>query len=161
VKGKGTQRGTSFFHHSSSEPLEKMITVLLADDHIIVRSVLQRLLERAGDIEIIATALNGLEAVERAVLYGPNVAVMDLSMPLMNGIEATKKIFADCPKTRVLLVSGFLIPHYIQRCLQAGAFGYVIKDTVVDDLVIAVRSLHEGNRYFSKQIAETAKHFIQ
>ena len=138
-----------------------MISVLIADDHAMIRDVLRRLLERAGDIEVIATALNGQEAVERAISYRPNVAVMDISMPLLNGIEATKKIFAECPKTGVLMLSGHHSPHYIQRCLQAGALGYVIKDTVVGDLVMAVQSIYLGKRFFSKQIAEVAKHFTQ
>lgn len=138
-----------------------MITVLLADDHTIVRDVLRRLLETAGDIQIVATAPNGEEAVAQAVLHCPNVAVMDASMPLMDGIEATRQICIACPQTRVLMVSGHHSPYYIRRCLQAGALGYVLKDVAGVELVIAVRSTHQGNRYFSEQIAETARDFFQ
>jgi DNA-binding NarL/FixJ family response regulator len=138
-----------------------MITVLLADDHSIVRDVLRRLLETAGDIQIVATASNGKEAVAQAVLHCPAVAVIDVSMPLMDGIEATRQICIDCPQTRVLMVSGHHSPYYIQRCLQAGALGYVLKDVAGAELVIAVRSTQQGNRFFSKQIAEIAKRFIQ
>jgi DNA-binding NarL/FixJ family response regulator len=138
-----------------------MITVLIADDHAMIREALQRLLERAGDMEVVATAFNGLEAVEQTVLHDPNVAVMDVSMPLMDGVEATTQISADCPKTRVLMVSAHHAPNHIQRCLHAGALGYVLKDKVGDDLAIAVRSLYQGNRFFSKQIAEVAEHYIE
>ena len=138
-----------------------MITVLIADDHMMVREVLRRLLERADDIQIVAMASNGQEAVEEAVLHCPNVAVMDFSMPIMDGVEATKQICARCPQTRVLVFSMYAAPWYIQRSMQAGALGYVLKDGVDIDLVIAVRSLHQGNRYYSKQIAEIAKRYIQ
>jgi DNA-binding NarL/FixJ family response regulator len=135
-----------------------MITVLIADDHAMIRESLQRLLERAGDMEVVAMAFNGLEAVEQTVLHDPNVAVMDFSMPFMDGIEATTQISADCPKTRVLMVSAHNTPKHIQRCLDAGALGYVLKDRVVADLATAIRSLYQGNRFFSKQIAE---HYIE
>ena len=137
-----------------------MITVLIADDHIIVRDVLQRLLERAGDIEITALASNGQEAVEQAVLHCPNVAVMDVSMPVMDGVEATIQICARCPETRVLMFSMHDTPVYIKRCIRAGALGYVLKDVAGYDLVTAVHSIHQGNRYFSKQIAEVAEYYI-
>ena len=138
-----------------------MISVLIADDHAMIRDALQRVLEKAGDMKIVALAFNGLEAVKQTVLHRPNVAVMDVSMPLMNGVEATTQISADCPKTRVLIVSAHHAPYQIQRCIHAGALGYVLKDTVGDDLAIAVRSLYQGNRFFSKQIAEVAEHYIE
>ena len=138
-----------------------MITVLIADDHLMVRAVLRRLLERADDIQIVAMASNGQEAVEQAVLLCPNVAVMDFSMPTMDGVEATKQICARCPQTRVVIFSMYSAPWYIQSSVEAGALGYVLKDLVGDDLVIAVRSLHQGNRYYSKQIAEIANRYIQ
>jgi DNA-binding NarL/FixJ family response regulator len=138
-----------------------MITVLIADDHMMVRDVLRRLLEMANDIQIVAMVSNGQEAVEQAVLHCPNVAVTDFSMPTMDGVEATKQICARCPQTRVLMFSMYSAPWYIQRSVQAGALGYVLKDGVDIDLVIAIRSLYQGNRYYSKQIAEIAKRYIQ
>ena len=138
-----------------------MITVLIADDHAMIRESLQRLLERAGDMEVVATAFNGLEAVEQTVLHDPNVAVMDVSMPFMDGVEATTQISADCPKTRVLMVSAHNTPNHIQRCLHAGVLGYVLKDKVVDDLVMGIRSLYQGNRFFSKPIAEVARQYFE
>ena len=133
-----------------------MITVLLADDHAIVRDVLRLLLEQAGDIQIVAMAANGKEAVLLAGLHSPNVAVMDVSMPTMDGIEATKKIRANYPQTSVLMISMYDTSAHVQSCLQAGALGYVLKDQIGDELLIAVRSIYQGKQYFSKQIAEIA-----
>ena len=136
-----------------------MISVLVVDDHITVREALGSLLETADDIQIVAMASNGQEAVEQAVLRCPDVTVMDISMPVMDGIEATKQICADCPKTRVLMVSMHHTPNYVQRCLQAGALGYVLKDMAGDDLITAVYSVHEGTGYFSKDIAGIAEQY--
>lgn len=137
-----------------------MISVLVADDHTAIREALGSLLETADGIEIVAMASNGQEAVEQAVLHYPDITVMDVSMPVMDGIEATKQICVDCPKTRVLMISMHHSPNYIQRCLQAGALGYVLKDTAGDDLVTAVYSVYEGNRYFSLLIAGIAENYI-
>jgi DNA-binding NarL/FixJ family response regulator len=138
-----------------------MITVIIADDQTIVRNVLQLLLERAGDIRIVALASNGQEAVEKAVLYFPNVVVMDVSMPVMDGVEATKQIRVHCPKTRVLMASFHDTPSSIKRSVLAGASGYLLKDAVTGELVSAVRSIHHGKRYFSNRIAAVAKLLIQ
>ena len=138
-----------------------MISVLIADDHSLVRKALQRLLEMEGDMQIVAIAADGQEAVEQAVLYCPNVAVMDLSMPVLNGIEATKQICARGLETRVLILSMYDTPYYVHSGIQAGASGYVLKDVACDELVIAIRTVFQGNRYFSQQIAEATQHFIQ
>jgi DNA-binding NarL/FixJ family response regulator len=138
-----------------------MINVLIADDHPIVRNVLQSLLERAGDIQIVAMASDGQEAVEQAVLHRPNVGVMDVSMPCLDGIEATKQICACCPQTHVLMLSMHDTAEYVHLGIQAGAFGYVLKDRAAQELVIAVRSVYQGKHYFSKQIAEVAKYYIE
>jgi DNA-binding NarL/FixJ family response regulator len=130
-----------------------MITVLLADDHIMVRDGLRYLLEAAGDIQIIALASNGKEAVEQALQSCPNIVVMDVSMPVMDGIEATRQILKICPQTRVVTLSMHHTAEYVQRALKAGAFGYVLKDAAGNELVEAVRSLHAGQRYLSPQVA--------
>ena len=137
-----------------------MIRVIVADDHVFIRDAWRVLLEKADGIEIVAMAQNGREAVTQTVLHAVDVVAMDIAMPSMNGIEATKKIFAVSPKTRVLMVSMHNTAQYIQPCLEAGAFGYVLKDSAVDDLVAAIHSLYQGNRYFSEQIAEIAKRYI-
>ena len=140
---------------------KKMITVLIADDHSFIRKALKWLLEMEGDIQIVAMASDGQEAVEQAVLHRPNVAVMDVSMPLMDGIEATKQICVCCPQTRILMHSMNVTADYVRHGIQAGASGYVLKDGTSSDLVIAVRTVFQGNRFFSKQIAEVAKRYIE
>jgi DNA-binding NarL/FixJ family response regulator len=131
-----------------------MITVLLADDHIMVRDGLRYILEAAGDIQIIALASNGQEAVAQAHEQCPNVVVMDVSMPVMDGIEATRQILRICPQTRVVTLSMYQTGEYVRRALKAGALGYVLKDAAGNELVEAVRSLHAGERYFSPQVAK-------
>ena len=131
-----------------------MITVLLADDHIMVRDGLRYILEAAGDIQIVALASNGKEAVAHALKDCPNIAVIDISMPVMDGIEATKQIRKICPHTRIVTLSMYHTGEYVQRALNAGASGYVLKDGAGNELVEAVRSLHAGKRYFSPQVAK-------
>lgn len=131
-----------------------MITVLLADDHIMVRDGLRHILEEAGDIQIIALASNGKEAVAQALTNCPNIAIIDISMPVMDGIEATEQILQICPKTRIVTLSMYHTGEYVQRALKAGAVGYVLKDAAGNELVEAVRSLHAGKRYFSPQVAK-------
>ena len=132
-----------------------MITVILADDHAVLRDGLRFLLEAAGDIQIISTAANGQEAVDQATLYCPDVIVMDISMPVMSGIEATKHICKICEHTKVAILSMHHTTEYIQRALEAGAVGYVLKDSAGAELVAAIRLLHDGKRYVSKKIAGT------
>lgn len=137
-----------------------MITVLLADDHDIVRNVLRTLLERAGDIKVVALASNGQEAVAQAVVHCPNVAVLDVSMPVMDGIEAAKQIRAQCPKTKVLMLSMFDSSEHVRNCIKAGALGYVLKEMAAIDLVVAIHSLFQGKHFFSEKINGTAKGLI-
>jgi DNA-binding NarL/FixJ family response regulator len=131
-----------------------MITVLLADDHAMVRDGLRYILEAAGDIQIIGLASNGKEAVAHALVNCPNIAVIDISMPVMDGIEATKQILEACPHTRIVTLSMYHTGEYVQRAVNAGAVGYVLKDAAGNELVEAVRSLHAGERYFSPQVAK-------
>ena len=138
-----------------------MISVVLADDHTLIRDLFRRLLDSVGDIQIVAVASNGQEAVEQAVLYKPNVAVLDISMPSMNGIEAARQIIVQCPQTHILMATMHNTSLYIEHSIIAGVLGYVLKDQASYDLVIAIRTVNEGNRYFSKQIEEIAKRFIK
>jgi DNA-binding NarL/FixJ family response regulator len=126
-----------------------MITVLLADDHAVLRDGLRFLLEAQGDIQIVATASNGQEAVEQASMNCPDVILMDISMPVMNGIEATKKIIELCKETKVAILSMHHTAEYRQRALEAGAVGYLMKDSAGIELITAVRALHQGKSYFS------------
>src|SRR5512144_3129663 len=105
-----------------------MIKVLVADDFAIVRILLCRILEMASDLQVVAMASNGQEAVDEAVIHCPDVAVMDVSMPTMNGIEAAKQIRVRCPETRVLMISTYNTPQHIHHSIEAGALGYVLKE---------------------------------
>jgi DNA-binding NarL/FixJ family response regulator len=131
-----------------------MITVVLADDHTVLREGLRYLLEAAGDIEIVSTASNGQEAVEQATLHCPDVVLMDISMPVMNGIEATKQICKVCENTKVAILSMHHTTEYMQRALEAGAVGYLLKDSAGTELVTAIRALHSGKRYLSQKVSK-------
>ena len=130
-----------------------MITVLLVDDHSYIRKGLRYLLEATEDIKVVATAINGVEAVAKARSLQPNVVIIDISMPLMNGIEATKQIRENCPGTRVLTLSIYDNPSYVKEAVQAGVAGYVLKDGIPNELLEAIRSIYSGRRYFSRKIA--------
>ena len=130
-----------------------MITVILADDHAILRDGLRFLLEAAGDIQIISMAANGQEAVEQAEMHCPDVIVMDISMPVMSGIDATKHICKICEHTKVAILSMHHTTEYIQRALEAGAVGYLLKDSAGAELVAAIRALNDGKHYISKNVS--------
>ncbi|HEX6269077.1 MAG TPA: response regulator transcription factor [Anaerolineales bacterium] len=132
-----------------------MIKVLLADDHTVVRDGIRFLLEAQGDIKVTATASNGQEAVEQALLDCPDVIVMDFSMPVMNGIEATQQICALCPHTQIMILSMYHTAEHVQRAVKAGAVGYLLKDSAGTELVRAIRALHDGKRYFSQKISNS------
>ena len=137
-----------------------MISVLVVDDNGPVRKSLRDLLETADDIKLVDTAINGLEAVEKARSYRPDVAVIDISMPLMDGIEATEHIRECCRLTRVIILSGFNDPEHVRRALEVGAKGYVLKDAATNDLLDGIRSVHKGKHYFSRPIAELAEKYL-
>jgi DNA-binding NarL/FixJ family response regulator len=130
-----------------------MITILLVDDHSYIRKGIRHLLEALGDMEVVATAANGIEAVAKARLHQPDVAIIDISMPLMDGIEAIKQIREYCPSTRVLTLSIYDDPSYVKNAVQAGATGYVLKDGLPHELLEAIQSLSNGRSYFSRKIA--------
>jgi DNA-binding NarL/FixJ family response regulator len=138
-----------------------MITILLVDDHAYIRKGVGYLLEATHDIHVLDTASNGIEAVAKAQSLQPDVVIIDISMPLMNGIEAMQQIHAFCPGTNVLSLSIYPDKEYIQSALQAGAQGYVLKDQIGDELVEAVRSLYSGQRFFSRKIAGMIHPYIE
>lgn len=130
------------------------INVLLADDHAVVRDGLRVLLEAQGDIAVIATAGNGREAVQLAKQHQPHVAVLDISMPGLNGIEATRQIRAASHKTQVVILSIHSSAEHIYHAIRAGALGYLLKESAGAEVVAAVRAVAEGNRYLGQKITE-------
>jgi DNA-binding NarL/FixJ family response regulator len=135
------------------EIMEK-ITVLLADDHTVVRQGLRALLVAEGDIEIVGEAGDGRQAVQMVKKMMPDVAVMDIAMPQLNGLEATRQITHAVPGTKVLVLSSYCDDGYVQQLTEAGAAGYLIKQTAANELLKAIREVHRGNAYFSPAIAK-------
>jgi DNA-binding NarL/FixJ family response regulator len=129
-----------------------MIRVLLADDHPVVRDGLRVLLETPGDIEVVGEAANGREALSLARQLLPDVVIMDIAMPELNGIEATLQIQETCPATQVLILSMHSTTEHIFRALQSGARGYLLKDSAGAEVVNAVRVVDAGRRYLSQKI---------
>jgi len=129
--------------------------VLLADDHSIVRRGLRSALEDDPGFQIVGEAANGREAVQLAELLLPDVAIVDIAMPQLNGIDATALIRKASPQTRVLMLSVHSDETYILRALTAGARGYLLKDSAENEVVAAVRALAQGHSYFSPAIAKT------
>lgn len=138
-----------------------MIAVLLVDDHAYIRTGIRYLLESTPDIEVVDTASNGIEAVAKANSLHPDVVIIDISMPFMDGIEATKQICECCPQTHILVLSLYPDKEYIRSALQAGAHGYILKHQLGDELLEAIRSIYEGKRYFSRTIAGTIYPYIE
>ena len=129
------------------------IRILLADDHTMVRQGLRKLLEERPDWEVIAEAGDGREAVRLVEQYKPDVAIIDVAMPLLNGVEATRQITKRAPGTRVLVLSMHADEAYVTQILQAGATGYLLKDSADVDLLKAVSEAAQGRSFFSPAIA--------
>jgi DNA-binding NarL/FixJ family response regulator len=131
----------------------KKITVLLAEDHMIVREGLRALLEAEGDIAVVGEAETGRQAVQLAKTLRPAVVVMDIAMPLLNGLEATRRILKAVAATRVLILSAHRDDEYIRQVILLGAAGYLIKQTSADFLSKAIREVAKGGTFFSPSIA--------
>lgn len=134
--------------------LMKKISVLLVDDHTVVRQGLRALLTSEEDIEVVGEAENGRQAVVLARKTTPDVVVMDVAMPLLNGLEATKQILKLVPNAKVLVLTSYGDDECVQQLMQAGAVGYLIKQTAANDLLKAIREVQRGNAYFSPTIAK-------
>lgn len=131
------------------------IKVFLADDHAVIRDGLKVLLEAEGDMEVTGTASNGREAVQQVQKCSPDVVIMDIAMPELNGIEATAQILETCPSTHVVILSMHESSEHIFQALKAGATGYLLKESAGQEVVMAVRAAHAGHRYLSRRIEET------
>jgi DNA-binding NarL/FixJ family response regulator len=132
----------------------KKITVLLVDDHTVVRQGLRALLKSEEDIEVMGEAENGRQAVAMVRKTPPDVVVMDVAMPLLNGLEATRQILKALPGTRILVLTSYSDDDCVQQLTEAGISGYLIKQTAANDLVKAIREVQKGNAFFSPTIAK-------
>jgi NarL family two-component system response regulator LiaR len=138
------------------------IRILLADDHAVVRQGTRELLEHQEDLEVVAEASDGKEAVQLALRENPDVVIMDFSMPELNGIEATRQIKAVAPNIAVLVLTAYDSDQYIFAFLAAGAAGYLLKDVSVDQLIRAIRAVHAGESMLHPAITrKVISHFAQ
>jgi len=132
----------------------KKIRILLADDHNIMRRGLRLLLEKQAGFEMVSEASDGREAVERAEATNPDVAVLDIAMPNMSGIEAAQRITALLPHAGIIILSMHSDEGYVLRVLKAGAKGYLLKDSAENDLIEAIKAVRQGKAFFSPEISK-------
>jgi len=130
------------------------IRVLIADDHAVVAEGLRHLVEAEKDIEVVACVGDGREAVQQSRDLQPDVVLMDLSMPELNGADATRAILERDPRCRVIVLSMYSQREYVRRALKAGAAGYVVKRSAAKEVVEAIRAVHAGQRYLSPRVAD-------
>ena len=131
------------------------LSVFLADDHTVVRDGLRLLLEAQGGITVVGDAADGRETVRQVKRLRPDVVVMDIAMPELNGIEAAQQIRESCPATQVIILSMYADKEHISRALQAGAKGFVMKESAGKEVVEAVLTVRSGRHFLSRQISET------
>jgi len=131
-----------------------VIRILIADDHGIVRAGLRLLLNRIMGTEVVAEAADGREAVRLAKVFDPDIALVDVAMPLLNGLDAARQIVRENPRIGIIVLSMYMDESYILRALDAGVRGYLIKDTADDELEAAIRSVAAGRPFFSQAIAD-------
>ena len=139
----------------------KTIKTLLADDHTIVREGLRALLAADAGIAVVGEAHNGREAVDMALSLSPDVVVMDIAMPLLNGLEATRQILAKKPGTKVLILSAHSDNAYIDRVIAVGAVGFLIKQTSAQILAKAIHEIMAGNAFYSPQVSKRLRDHYQ
>ncbi len=134
------------------------IRILVTDDHAIVRDGIRALLALTGDVEVIGEATNGREALEMVRELVPEVVLMDIAMPLMDGLEATRRIRKEFPGTRVIVLTQYEDREYVLRVIEAGASGFISKTAASSDLVSAIRSVHRGDSFLSPSVA---RHLVE
>ena len=130
------------------------VRVLLVDDHAIIRQALRMLLEAQQDIEVVGDVENGRDAVSAVERVAPDVVLMDVVMPGLIGLEATRQIKRVSPSTRVVMLSGFADEEQLREAIRSGASGYIVKKSDVSELVLAIQTVHRGNTYFSSALSQ-------
>lgn len=145
--------GSKQASHTTGAAILK-IRVLIVDDHAVLRQALRYMLESQPGLEVVGEASNGREAVELTEKLSPDVVLMDTVMPGLNGIEATRQIRRRQPKTKVLMLTGYMEDEHVAGALKAGASGYVIKKSELDELLLGIQAVHRGNPYFSSSIGD-------
>ena len=131
----------------------KKVRILLADDHTVMRAGLRALLERQPNLEVVGEAENGRKTVELASSHVPDVVVMDIAMPNLNGVEATRRMVSKQPTISVVILSMYSDESYVMRALEAGARAYLLKDSAVTDLIRAIEAVSQGKSFFSPKIS--------
>jgi DNA-binding NarL/FixJ family response regulator len=130
------------------------IRILITDDHQLFREGIMNLLAASPQIEIVGQAENGQEAIEKAKMLKPDIVIMDLTLPIINGVDATRILHKELPQTKVLVLSMHAEKNYIKEALEAGAFGYLFKDCTYDQLIDAINTVYQGKKYLSNKITE-------
>jgi len=131
-------------------------TIFLADDHSVLRDGLRMLLETQPDFEVVGVAANGREAISQLQELEPNIAILDISMPEASGLEVARYIDRNCPCTRVIMLSMHRTSEHIIQALEAGARGYVLKESASDEVIGAIRAVQAGGRYLSQAVSSVA-----
>jgi len=130
------------------------IRILIADDHQLFREGIVNLLSASPQIEVVAQAENGQEAIEKAKKLKPDIVIMDIGMPILNGVDATRILYEELAETRVMMLSMHSDKFYVKKALEAGAYGYLFKNCTYDQLIEAVNSVSRGKKYLSDKITE-------
>jgi DNA-binding NarL/FixJ family response regulator len=136
----------------------KRITVLLAEDHTIVREGFRRMLELEGDMEVVGEAQNGREALAMVKKFRPAVVLMDIAMPLLNGLEATRQVLKELPDTKVLVLSAHSDDAYVKNATDSGAVGFLLKQTSSHEVCRAIREVQKGKTFFSPSVSRRLDH---
>jgi DNA-binding NarL/FixJ family response regulator len=139
-------------------PRLKVIRILLADDHKLLIDGLCPLLERQSNMEVVAVAKDGLEAADLARKHKPDIALLDISMPLLNGIDAARKIHSEVPHTKVIMLSMYADRRFIQESLRMGARGYVLKESAIQEVIEAIGAVQKGELFFSQSVRTQVLH---